>query len=69
MNDTIHPKIKLTVRWLDIVFSQRFFSTIFSTILLKALLNFLNIFTCPSYPAFSLSRIRDLALLSIFLSV
>ena len=57
MNDTIHPKIKLTVRWLDIVFSQRFFSTIFSTILLKVLLNFLNIFTCPSYPAFSLSLI------------
>lgn len=48
----MHPNTKLTVRWLDAVFSQWIFSTILSIMLLNALLNFLNIFTCPSYPAF-----------------
>lgn len=52
MNPMVHPKIILTVRWLDAVFSQWIFSTILSIMLLNALLNFLNIFTCPSYPAF-----------------
>lgn len=45
----MHPNMKLMVRWLDSVFSQWISSTIFSIILLKALLNFLNLFTFLLY--------------------
>lgn len=59
----MHPNMKLMVRWLDSVFSQWISSTIFSIILLKVLLNFLNIFT------FLIYFFCDISIFLIFLSL